>query len=92
MYTNFAPNVYGGIVMPKAKKAPRKKKAQRAPVRPVLSVRVPEGLYASISAEAAALGVSNTEVVYRRLMAYQHQEWKPRSPIPLAFDSGGNGT
>jgi hypothetical protein len=58
--------------MAKAEKAPRKRKPEYAPKRPVLSVRLPEWVFANISAEAKADKVSVTEVVYRRLLGYEY--------------------
>jgi hypothetical protein len=54
-----------------AKKAPRKRKPIIARKRPVLSVRLPEKIFADIQAEAKAQNVSVTELVYRRLVAYE---------------------
>jgi hypothetical protein len=42
--------------------------------RPVLSVRVPQIVFDDISAEANAQNISLTDVVYRRLLAYQRFE------------------
>ena len=54
-----------------AKKAPRKRKAEYAPKRPVLSVRVDEKIFADISREAAARNITLTAEIYRRLISYQ---------------------
>jgi hypothetical protein len=56
--------------MAKAKKAPRKRKPDYAPRRPIVSVRLPEKVFVGISAEAAARNVSVSEVVYGRLLRY----------------------
>jgi hypothetical protein len=61
--------------MAKAKKAPRKRKSEYAPKRPVLSVRVDPFVFKNISAEAKARNVSVTEVVYRRLLSYEAYRW-----------------
>jgi hypothetical protein len=57
------------------RKSPRKRKPEYAPKRPVLSVRVDPNVFANISAEAKALNVSVTEVVYRRLLRYEAYKW-----------------
>jgi hypothetical protein len=54
-----------------AKKAPRKRKAEYAPSRPVLSVRVDEKVFEDISRAAAAHNITLTAEIYRRLIAYQ---------------------
>ncbi len=70
--------------MAKAKKAPRKRKTEYAPTRPVLSVRVDENVFADISREAAARNITVTEEIYRRLIAYQYYklnaQWDRRLP------------
>jgi hypothetical protein len=57
--------------MAKAKKAPRKRKSEYAPPRPVLSVRMDEFAFEDISREAAARNTTVTDEVYRRLLVYQ---------------------
>ena len=59
------------------KRLPRKRKAVTAPHRPVLSVRLDAEVYAEIAAEAEALNVSLTEVVYRRLMQCYAPQQRP---------------
>jgi hypothetical protein len=56
--------------MAKAKRAPRKRKPEYAEPRPVLSVRLPEKVFAKLSAEAKERNVSVSEVVYGRLLQY----------------------
>jgi hypothetical protein len=57
--------------MTKKAKTPRKRKLIIARKRPVLSVRLPEKIFADIQAEAAVRNVSVTEIVYHRLVAYE---------------------
>ena len=57
--------------MAKAKKAPRKRKAEYAPTRPVLSVRVDEKVFEDISRAAADNNITLTAETYRRLITYQ---------------------
>jgi hypothetical protein len=54
----------------------RKKPSKRAykPERPVVSVRIPQIIFEDISAEAKAQNVNLTDVIYRRLLAYQRYE------------------
>jgi hypothetical protein len=76
VYTNSAPNVSGDFVMAKTKKAPRKRKSEYAPPRPVLSVRIDEFAFEDISREAAARNTTVTDEVYRRLLFYQARKLK----------------
>jgi hypothetical protein len=62
--------------MAKAKKLPRKRRPTVARKRPVVSVRLPDKVFADISAEATAMNVAISEVVFRRLMSHARHQWQ----------------